>query len=179
MKLFTAVWDRSLRLPLLVFQAKFLFPKDNRLFLKKELKSLFPFRSTLYCPLDDQKPRKKQAFWLKSINNAYYYKSHDKVITNYVSFGHYKYTTAFYYKLRQSSYKLRQVLQITTKLLQFATPLQIMSIINSRAPRAREHSPIPHLRKCGNLPIREILVITWPCLRPPARSPSSPQTYQM
>ena len=120
MKLFTAVWDRSLRLPLLVFQAKFLFPKDNRLFLKKELKSLFPFRSTLYCPLDDQKPRKKKAFWLKSINSAYYYKSHDKVITNYVSFGHYKLRQLFitnydkvltnwdrYYKSRQNYYNLR------------------------------------------------------------------------
>ena len=135
---------------------------------------MFPFRLTLYCPLDDQKPRKKQAFWLKSINNAYYYKSHDKVITNYVIFGHYKLRQLFYYKLRQSSYKLRQVLQITTKLLQFETPLQIVSIINSGAPRAREHSPIPHLRKCGNLPIREILVITSPyprSVRQPAVRP--------
>ena len=52
----------TLRLALLVFHAKFLFPKDNRLFVKKELESLFPFRSTLYCPLDDQKPLEKQAF---------------------------------------------------------------------------------------------------------------------
>ena len=32
-------------------------------------------------------------------------------------------------------------------------------------------------RKCGNLPIWEILVITWPYARLPAR-PSAPQTYQ-
>ena len=35
---------------------------------------------------------------------------------------------------------------------------------NSGAPRARERSPIP--KKCGNLPIREILVNTWPYVRP-------------
>ena len=31
--------------------------------------------STLYCPLGDQKPLEKQAFGLKSIKNAYYFKS--------------------------------------------------------------------------------------------------------
>ena len=30
-------------------------------------------------------------------------------------------------------------------------------------------SVAPYLRKCGNLPIREILVIAWPCVRPPVR----------
>ena len=121
LKLFSRVWDHSLRLTLLVFHAKFLFPKDNRLFLKKELESLFPFRSTLYCPLDDQKPLEKQAFWLKSINNTYYYISHDKVITlqitsallitNYDSFFITNYDKVLtncdrYYKSRQNNYKL-------------------------------------------------------------------------
>ena len=50
--------------------------------------SLCPSRSTLYCPLDDQRPLKKQAFWLKSINNAYYYKLRQllqimTIVTNY------------------------------------------------------------------------------------------------
>ena len=112
LKLFTRVWDHSLRLALLVFHAKCLFPKDNRLFLKKELKSLFPFRSTLYGPLDDQKPLEKQAFWLKSINNTYYHISHDKVITNYDSFFITNYDKVLtncdrYYKSRQNNYKLR------------------------------------------------------------------------
>ena len=35
------------------------------------MKSLCHFRSTLYCPLADQKLLEKQAFWLKSINKAY------------------------------------------------------------------------------------------------------------
>ena len=42
----------------------------------------------------------------------------------------------------------------------------------SGAPCARL-SVSPHLKKCGNLPIREILVITWPYVRP-----SAPQAYQ-
>ena len=52
------------------FNAKFLFQKVNR-FLKEER----VFLSTLYCFLGDQKPLKKQAFGLKSIKNAYYFKS--------------------------------------------------------------------------------------------------------
>ena len=104
----------------IVFHAKFLFPEDNRLLLKKELKSLCPLRSTLYRSLDDQKPLEKQAFWLKSINNAYYYKSRQsyyklrqlcllRITTKCCK----KLRLLFYYKLRQSSYKLRQLLQIT------------------------------------------------------------------
>ena len=42
----------------------------------------------------------------------------------------------------------------------------------SGAPCARL-SVSPHLKKCGNLPIREIVVITWPYVRP-----SAPQAYQ-
>ena len=38
---------------------------------------------------------------------------------------------------------------------------------------APRESVAPDSRKCGNLPIREILVITWPCARP-----SAPQVYQ-
>ena len=58
--------------------AKFLFQKVNR-FLKEER----VFLSTLYCFLGDQKPLEKQAFVLKSIKNAYYFKSrknYDKVL---------------------------------------------------------------------------------------------------
>ena len=48
---------------------------------------------------------------------------------------------------------------------------------NSRAPREREgrESVAPYLRKCGNLPIQEILVITWPSARPPVCRLSAPQ----
>ena len=40
------------------------------------------------------------------------------------------------------------------------------------------NSGAPYLRKFGHLPIREILVITWPYARLPARRPSAPQTDQ-
>ena len=85
---------RSLALITLVFHEKFSFRKVNGLPLKNKLKSLHPFRSTLYCPLDDQRPLEKQGFWSKRINNVYIITNHDKVITNCVSFA--------YYKLRQS-----------------------------------------------------------------------------
>ena len=62
---------RSLAQITLVFHAKFSF--------QNELKSLCPFRSTLYCPLDDQRPLKKQALLLLQITK--------KFITNYVSFA--------------------------------------------------------------------------------------------
>ena len=53
---------RSLAQITLVFHEKFSFRKVNGLPLKNKLKSLHPFRSTLYCPLDDQRPLEKQSF---------------------------------------------------------------------------------------------------------------------
>ena len=93
---------RSLAQITLVFHAKFSF--------QNKLKSLCPFRSTLYCPLNDQRLLKKQVLSLLQITK--------KFITNYVSFAFITNCDCFFY---QSSYKLRQVLQITTKLLRITT----------------------------------------------------------
>ena len=80
--LYKSLTDRSLRLLLLIFHAKCSFLKVNRLFLWKELKSLCPFKSNLYCPLDDQKALEKQVFDWK-VSTILIITNHDKVITNY------------------------------------------------------------------------------------------------
>ena len=83
---------RSLAQITLVFHAKFSF--------QNKLKSLCPFRSTLYCPLNDQRPFKKQVLSLLQITKKINYKLRQ---------------LCFYYKLRLLFY------QIITKLLQIAT----------------------------------------------------------
>ena len=83
---------RSLAQITLVFHAKFSF--------QNKLKSLCPFRSTLYCPLNDQRPLKKQVLSLLQITK--------KFITNYVSFAFITNCDCFFY-------------EIITKLLQIAT----------------------------------------------------------
>ena len=106
LKFCTSVSSRSLAQITLVFHAKFSF--------QNELKLLCPFRSTLYCPLDDQRPLKKQDLSLLQITK--------KFIRNYVSFAFITNCDSFfitkydkvltncdrYYRLRQNYYELRQ-----------------------------------------------------------------------
>ena len=55
----------------------------------------------------------------------------------------------------------------------------VVSTIASSGALAREaRSGAPWVKKCGKLPIREKLVITWPYTARPPDRPSAPQTYQ-
>ena len=58
--------------------------------------------------------------------------------------------------------------------------LEVFSYIKlyGGASRARAFECSPYLRKCGNLPIREFLVMRCTFARLPARRPSAPQAYQ-
>ena len=53
-----------------------------------------------------------------------------------------------------------------------------INVLFSGALAREARSEAPWVKKCGKLPIRENLVITWPYTDRPPDRPSAPQTYQ-
>ena len=94
---------------------------------KKEPKSLCLFRSTFYCPLDDQKPLEKTSLLIEKCKQCLLLQITIKLlhitsaflITNYEKSCCYKLRHLKngdrYYKLRQNYCKLPKLLQITTE----------------------------------------------------------------